>query len=50
MSSKYSKPPKSELHNLLMYYQNKQYDKAENLALLITQKYPMHNYAWKILN
>ena len=49
MSSKYSKPPKSELHNLLMYYQNKQYDKAENLALLITQKYPMHNYAWKIL-
>ena len=49
MSSKYSKPPKSELHNLLMYYQNKQYDKAENSALSIVQKYPMHNYAWKIL-
>ena len=49
MSSKYTKPPKLELDNLLMYYQNKQYDKAENLALSITQKYPMHNYAWKIL-
>ena len=48
MSSKYSKPPKSELNNLLMHYQNKQYDKAENLALSITQKYPMHNFAWKI--
>ena len=49
MSSKYPIPPKSELHNLLSYYQNKDYVNAEKLALLITQKYPMHNYAWKIL-
>ena len=49
MSSKYPVPPKSELHKLLSYYQNKQYDNAEKLALSITRKYPMHNYAWKIL-
>ena len=49
MSSNYPIPPKSELHNLLSYYQNKDYVNAEKLALSITQRYPMHNYAWKIL-
>ena len=49
MSSNYPIPPKSELHNLLSHYQNKDYVNAEKLALSITQRYPMHNYAWKIL-
>ena len=49
MSSKNFKPSNSELNSLLSYYQNKQYVKAEDLALTITQKYPMHHYAWKIL-
>ena len=49
MSSANSKPNKSQLNKLLIYYQNKQFVNAENLALAITQKYPMHNFAWKIL-
>ena len=49
MSPKNLQPPKSQLNSLLSYYQNKQYVNAENLALSITKKYPMHNYAWKIL-
>ena len=49
MSSKNSQPPKSQLNNLLSYYQNRQYVDAEKLALSITKTYPLHNYAWKIL-
>ena len=49
MSSNSSKPNKTLLNKLLSYYQNKQYVDAEKLALSITQQYPMHNFAWKIL-
>lgn len=44
-----SKPNQNLLNNLLSCYQKKDYVNAENLALSITQKYPNHKYAWKIL-
>ena len=43
------KPNQNLLRNLLSLYQNKDYANAENLALSISQKYPNHKYAWKIL-
>ena len=43
------KPNQDLLSNLLSLYQNKDYANAENLALSISQKYPNHKYAWKIL-
>ena len=49
MILKNSAPEKSQLNILLSYFQNQQYLKAEKLALSITQKYPRHQYAWKIL-
>lgn len=44
-----SKPNQNLLNNLLSFYQKKDYVNAENLALSITQKFPSHKYAWKIL-
>ncbi|MFL2534107.1 MAG: tetratricopeptide repeat protein [Alphaproteobacteria bacterium] len=49
MSLQNPKPPQSQLNNLLSYYHKKQYDNAEKLATSITNKYPTHEYAWKIL-
>ena len=49
MSNNNSKPNQHSLNNLLSFFQNKDYVNAENLALSITQKYPTHKYAWKIL-
>ena len=49
MSNNNSKPSQHSLNNLLSFFQNKDYVNAENLALSITQKYPTHKYAWKIL-
>ena len=42
-------PNQNLLSNLLSLYQNKDYANAENLALSISQQYPNHKYAWKIL-
>ncbi|MDG1026613.1 MAG: tetratricopeptide repeat protein [Gammaproteobacteria bacterium] len=42
-------PPQDQLHNLLKYYQASHYDEAEQLAKKITQIFPAHQFAWKIL-
>jgi len=42
-------PSKQQLNDLLEYYQTKQYDDAEKLSLSITQEFPEHQFAWKVL-
>ena len=42
-------PPQEYLTNLMKLYQNKQYNEAEKLALLITQKFPKNQFGWKAL-
>ena len=42
-------PPQEDLNKLLEQYQNKQYEEAEKLALLITKKFNEHQFSWKIL-
>ena len=42
-------PPKSQLSILLGYYQSGQYDDAEKLALSLTEKFPKHQFSWKLL-
>ena len=42
-------PSQAELDSLLEHYQNGRYDDAEKMALLITQKFPKNQFAWKVL-
>jgi len=42
-------PPKELLNSLLGHYQNGRFDDAENLAISITQDFPEHQFAWKVL-
>ena len=42
-------PPQSELNCLLEYYQNGQYEEAEQLARSINQAFPNHQFSWKVL-
>ena len=42
-------PSKKQLTNLLERYQNGRYAEAENLAVLMTQDFPKHQFAWKVL-
>jgi tetratricopeptide (TPR) repeat protein len=42
-------PSQSDLNALLEHYQTGQYDLAENLAKAHTQKYPDHQFSWKVL-
>lgn len=45
-----AKQPSNEtLTKLLLFYQNGQFDKAEKLAVLLTDKYPNNQFAWKVL-
>ena len=43
------KPSKEEINGLLDHYQNGRFDLAENLAKNISQKYPDHQFSWKVL-
>ena len=43
------KPSQVELNTLLEHYQKGQYNLAENLAKEITEKYPDHQFSWKVL-
>ncbi|MDB9968494.1 tetratricopeptide repeat protein [Gammaproteobacteria bacterium] len=43
------KPSQQQLSILLQHYQNRQYDEAEKLALSMTQKFPEHQFSWKVL-
>jgi len=42
-------PSKQQLNNLLEYYQAGRLDDAEKLSLSITQEFPEHQFAWKVL-
>ena len=42
-------PSKQQLNSLLEYYQTGRYDDAEKLALSITERFPKHQFAWKVL-
>ena len=42
-------PPQQQLSSLLEYYQTGQYGDAEKLAKSITQQFPQHQFAWKVL-
>ena len=42
-------PPKKLLNRLLGHYQNKRFSEAKELAEEITQDFPKHEFAWKIL-
>jgi len=42
-------PSRQQLNTLLEYYKNRQYVEAEKLSLSITQEFPKHQFAWKIL-
>ncbi len=42
-------PSQTQLKTLLDYFQKNLFDKAEKLALSITQDYPNHQFAWKVL-
>ena len=42
-------PSKIEIDTLLDFYQNGQQSSAQNLATSLTQKYPKHPFAWKVL-
>lgn len=42
-------PPQQVLDTLLGFYQARQLDNAEKLAVTITEKFPKHQFAWKVL-
>ena len=39
----------NNLDSLLEYYQNGRFSEAEKLAVYITQEFPKHQFAWKVL-
>ena len=45
----FSKPSQQQLNNLLKYYQTGRYVDAEKLSVSITQEFPEHQFAWKVL-
>ena len=44
-----SKPSQQQLDSLIKLYQDRQYVDAEKLSLSITEEFPKHPFAWKIL-
>ena len=42
-------PSQRQLNDLIKYYQTKQYDNAEKLAVSITKEFPKHPFTWKVL-
>ena len=42
-------PSQAELNSLLEYYQNGRFSDAENLAKSLTEIFPKHQFAWKVL-
>ena len=42
-------PSQEQLNTLLNHYQGKQYGQAEALAVALSQQYPEHPFAWKVL-
>ena len=46
---KANNPPQQKLINLFEHYKNGRHVEAEELALAITQKFPHHQFRWKVL-
>ena len=46
---KVNNPSQQQLSNLLEYYQNARFSEAEKLATSISQEFPKHQFAWKVL-
>ena len=42
-------PPQEQLSSLLEHYQNGRFNEAEKLAVSITNEFPTHQFAWKVL-
>jgi tetratricopeptide (TPR) repeat protein len=42
-------PSDAEINTLLEYYQNGQFSDAEKLAKSLTEKFPTHQFGWKVL-
>ena len=42
-------PPQELLNNLLGHYQNGRFSAGEKLSVKITQDFPKHQFAWKVL-
>ena len=42
-------PSQQQLNNLLEHFQNGRFDDAEKLAISITNEFPKHQFAWKVL-
>ena len=42
-------PSEAEVNNLLQHYQTGRYGDAEQLALSITERFPEHQFGWKVL-
>ena len=49
ISTNLFEPSQQQLNNLLKYYQTGRYIDAEKLSLSITQEFPNHGFAWKVL-
>ena len=45
----FSKPSEQQLNSLIKLYQDRQYVEAEKLSLSITEEFPKHLFAWKVL-
>ena len=43
-------PSRNQIDTLLKYYQLKNYIKTKKLALTLTENFPNHEFAWKILS
>jgi len=48
-NSKGINPSEAEIKSLLEYYQTGRYGDAEKLAISITNRFPKHQFAWKVL-
>ena len=46
---KANNPSQQQLNSLLEHYQNGRFSDAEKLAMHITQAFPKHQFAWKVL-
>ena len=46
---KANNPSQQQISNLLQYYQTGRFSDAETLAVKVTQEFPKHQFAWKIL-
>ena len=45
----FSKPSDQQINSLIKLYQDRQYVDAEKLSLSITEEFPKHQFAWKVL-